>query len=614
MSARLNRETFIAAGLIVGLFVYVVLRAVLIPITIDEAATFFHYINLGKIWPGEAHWDANNHVLNSLLTWVSYKAFGDSEIALRIPNVLAGLLYLIFAYKLSFQIDRKLLRWALFLSLACSRLVLEFFSLTRGYGLSLGLLLTATFFMYRWMKTEKVGFLFLSGIGIQLATLANLSLLVPNLLFFGWVIYWSGIRKVGNVKLVVAIQLLNAAAIAQLVAISFELKERGLLYYGSDEGIGFWQITVRTLVENTFDPWGTQMMMIIPFIIFLAIIPLTLLVRRLFVSRTLSLTETFFPYLLVGCFAGNVSLHYLLGVNYPADRVALHYMLMFPCAIVFSAFAVMKNKNLQEKSKVICYLSVLPLFLIPLNLLVNSNISHSVLWRRDSSAKLFHQKLLSFQLQNGTDPTVMGYRMRLLPFNYYNFRNDGALSPIQSNGYRSDEADFQIAYLGLEADWSGYDTLFHITASDLHLMERKVKRKRKVIFTKRETKKDETDQEFIGWFREGIDSLSGKDLLWDIEIEMPEINEPFKAWISVVLGDVDHKQIAQEKINLHWLKASWKNGEKFKYHMLIPNIPDDAKYMKVFFWNIDKKPIRLGEVKLTLSEILEDSKKSSHLQ
>ncbi len=204
--------------------------------------------------------------------------------------------------------------------------------------------------------------------------------------------------------------------------------------------------------------------------------------------------------------------------------------------------------------------------------------------------------------------------MRSLPFNYYNFRNDGALSPIQSNGYRSDEADFQIAYLGVEADWSTYDTLFHHTASDLHLMERKVKRKRKIIFTKHETKRDETDQEFIGWFGEGIDSLSGKDLLWDIEMEMPEIKEPFKAWIAVALDDVNHKQIAQDKIVLHWLKASWKNGEKFKYHMVMPNIPADAKYMKVFFWNIDKKPIRLGEVKLTLSEILEDSKKSSHLQ
>lgn len=117
MSAKFDRETLVATGLILGPFLYIIIRAVLIPITYDEAATFFHYVHIGTFWPGEAHWDANNHILNSWLTWLSYTAFGNSEFILRIPNVLAGLLYLTFSQRLSFQIDRKPLRWALFLSL-----------------------------------------------------------------------------------------------------------------------------------------------------------------------------------------------------------------------------------------------------------------------------------------------------------------------------------------------------------------------------------------------------------------------------------------------------------------------------------------------------------------
>ncbi|MDP6908124.1 MAG: hypothetical protein QF371_01400, partial [Flavobacteriales bacterium] len=250
----------------------------------------------------------------------------------------------------------------------------------------------------------------------------------------------------------------------------------------------------------------------------------------------------------------------------------------------------------------------------PINLLANINLSHTVLWDRDASARTFYEMLLNMKNAQPDSPTVMGYRMRSLPFNYYNFRNNGMLSPIQSNGYRSDEADYQIGYLGMEADWSAYDTLFHHTESDLYLMGRKVKRERKIIFTKEERKEEKTGQEFIEWFGEGIDTLNGKDLLWDIQIEMPEIIGPFEAWVSVALDDMDHKQIAQEKIVLDWLRPSWKKGDVFNYYMVMPNIPEEAKYMKVFFWNIHKTPIELGVVKITLFEILPDHKNSSNLQ
>ncbi|MBL4586215.1 MAG: hypothetical protein JKX84_04035 [Flavobacteriales bacterium] len=614
MTIKLTREVMLAIGLIGCLLVYLILRAVNVPITYDEAATFFHYVHTGRFWPGEAHWDANNHVFNSLLTWLSYTVFGNSIVALRLPNLLAGLLYLIFAFKLSFRLDGKMLRWALFLSLVTSRLVLEFFALSRGYGLSMGLMLMAIYFLYGWMKTDRILLLLLASAGIQLATFSNLSLLLVNLLFFGWIIFWYVLGAPRNRLAIVAIQLMNVAAMYWLINLSFALKERGLLYYGSDEGDTFWKVTVSTLTEFTFDPWGDQLIKVMPVILLAVTISILLFLKKTITDKVFRLPEILFPYLFVGCIVGNILLHHLLGVNYPADRVALYYMILLPSALTFSLYAVAKNQRFQGWKKRSFQLMAVVLFIIPINFVFTANITHSTLWIRDASAQLFHEKLISIRQESELEPTVVGYRMRELPFNYYNVVNNGALSPLQWAGYRSDEADFQIAYLGVEADWSAYDTLLHDAVSDLYLLERKVKRERKLLFSKQYRPSKENADSFIEWFGADIDSLRGKDLLWDLEMEMPALKSPFAAWISVTVEDTLGQQIVQESIVLDRVRTSWNEGEVFRYHLIIPNIPEDSRRMKVFFWNIHNVPIKLGGVKIRLSEILDDSDKSSNLQ
>jgi hypothetical protein len=104
-----NADRHIAIGLTALIGVYIMVRAALVPITYDEAATFFHYVHHGKFLPGDAHWDANNHILNSALTIVSNRFFGDGEFALRLPNVLAGLLFLFCSLRLSMLLTDRYL-------------------------------------------------------------------------------------------------------------------------------------------------------------------------------------------------------------------------------------------------------------------------------------------------------------------------------------------------------------------------------------------------------------------------------------------------------------------------------------------------------------------------
>src|SRR5215211_593620 len=82
----------IAVALLAGLFVANVYRAATQSLTIDEAFTYQLYLakNLRAIL---TDYDANNHVLFTLLAKISVSLFGTSEFAIRLPTLLGGLVY-----------------------------------------------------------------------------------------------------------------------------------------------------------------------------------------------------------------------------------------------------------------------------------------------------------------------------------------------------------------------------------------------------------------------------------------------------------------------------------------------------------------------------------------
>jgi hypothetical protein len=121
--------------------VFSVAKAWRAAITPDEARTYLDLVSqpFARMLDG---YDANHHVLNSLLCWVSVRLFGVSEFALRIPALLGGLLYLAVACRLS----RRLFGtgWFFLVSVALlvtNPLIVDNISLARGYGMGLAFML-----------------------------------------------------------------------------------------------------------------------------------------------------------------------------------------------------------------------------------------------------------------------------------------------------------------------------------------------------------------------------------------------------------------------------------------------------------------------------------------
>jgi len=124
--------------MLLAIWVYVLIRASNVAFTNDEA------ISYGVIHGVPTFVDsANNQWLNTWLMRVSQYAFGQSELALRLPNVAAFGLYGAAAIALLFEVrhlEAKVIGFAL---LVINPFLLEFFGLARGYGLSSAFLIAA---------------------------------------------------------------------------------------------------------------------------------------------------------------------------------------------------------------------------------------------------------------------------------------------------------------------------------------------------------------------------------------------------------------------------------------------------------------------------------------
>jgi hypothetical protein len=171
-----------ALTLLLFLFGVNVYRAATQSVTADEAMTYNLYV-----WPRLADtfnsYDANNHVLHTLLCKISVRTFGLTEFGLRVPSLAGGLLFLISVWRLArYVFGPGWFHACAFATVALNPQVLDYLSAARGYGLALGFLFWGLFLLTRYLAEDydpPVRVLYRAGIVLGLSVTANLVFLVP---------------------------------------------------------------------------------------------------------------------------------------------------------------------------------------------------------------------------------------------------------------------------------------------------------------------------------------------------------------------------------------------------------------------------------------------------
>lgn len=583
-------------------WIYIWLRAALITFQSDEAATFFMYVQPGNFLPPFSRVDANNHILNSFLTWISFKSFGSSPLSLRLPNVFAALVYFYFIYKISRQINWSFARWGFILLSAGTHFLLEFFSYSRGYGLSLAFLTGALYYMILVLKEIRLKPTILATLYIILAIAANLNMIFTGLSIFTFLVIrlisvYKSINKRDFITGIFVISMAGGLSSFYLADFSFQIRQVAGFYYGASTG--FLPVTVNSLskmISGNFNIF----IEILAVSTFLTAILVTIYQSRIKNKRLPRIDRySLFTGILMINLIGAILLNLIFRVNYQEDRAAMHLIPVFYGMVFFGIdrlFPVLKRYSL---------VLLLPFLIIPVFSIRQVSLDKTVYGDSLQVPVSYFQHIINESHRKDYPPVVSSYQARRQVWAYMNFRSGGTLNPLMSNDFPNKSADFIILELPLPDSLTGQ---FEAVLTDRNTQTALLRNKKPSEFT---LYKSSTPEECImkstvyhDLLRIETDSLAGQSLRLEADLHVESHKKPLEAAIVVELFDKDRKTLVYEAIDLDQLRPDWdSNNSPFRHVYLIHNIPPESRSLLIYFWNKKKALINhiSGEVTFKLA-------------
>lgn len=593
--------------LTVFVFLYLILRSIYVPFVYDEAATFFIYIRLNEWLPWHSYWDANNHLLNSALGVICYQLFGKSEFVLRLPSLLSFLFYSIAVIGISRFFSRAALRYGFVTVMLTMPGLLEFFALARGYGLSISFLTLSVWFALKYVRDDGTGKAF-AAIWLMIAAIAsNMSLLNSGILTLGLIsiVWWlrNDFQKIGLYLLLIVPVI---GMLLFFAAYSMALKERGLLYYGSQTEL--WSVTFKSfslMMAGSDMIWMRISLALAFFVAFFwgLYTVLKSFLRLEFVS-TLN-----YVYLL---FAGNVMaiavMNLFLKVNLPEDRTGIY---LFPLLVILMFFLVNEiSSTVKEVSK--HDLILVPILAMVLPLLWMVNFSYTSVYKDNYFPKRFVDKIYSEWKVNGDEypPLVGGTKGRDYPLAWESYVRDERVTRIEKDGFPNQFCDFIMVEREFYDKFTNhYELLDSTSVTGYRLMKRKQFLTREHIGSVNCEESSGPDRtEYYNFEDFLVDSLEGNalELRWEVRVVVPA--DGWGGRLVYELKDRRDSVIDYQSIQLERLSHIYRNGIPLRVSMLIPKLTSRTYKLHCFFWNTDTIPLHLRSGKVDIMRLVERSR------
>jgi hypothetical protein len=429
------------------LIAYVVTLAIVVPFSIDEAWTWEEFVK-GEFWNvvTYAHPVPNNHILNSLLV-KPFHALSDSELSLRMPNILAFFLYLYAAYSISANLfTNKLLSLCLFVSLMLDTTLIHFFALCRGYGIGIGLLLFSISKLLLFSRSFNMRQLHISLLAAVLAVYASFTILPAYLAITVVAVY---LLYKHHHKLWASLKWPSLYVAILFCLIAYPLKQIvswDTFDYGGQQG--FLHDTLSTflidLLGSVAQQYHDGIIIIVCSLfifVFAAVIIKSLKARQPAVYFIM-------PFVLLFCICCINLEFYLAGIRFVNYRTALY---LYPLCILtlFSCIALYLStyKNFSKAFAVIVTSTLLYFFC------TNSYFNTIPEWRFDANTK----KVLSFirsENRNGSKARLYVYHYCAPAYHYYiSTKYSDAVAPVLNIGMDEANLDtFDYIYQGREYD------------------------------------------------------------------------------------------------------------------------------------------------------------------
>jgi hypothetical protein len=387
-----------------ALFVTNVYRAATQSITHDEALSYLWFASRPWAYIFSAY-DANHHVLNTILIKLTTSIFGLSELSMRLPSLAGGLIYLFTIYHLC----KLLLKKTVYLLPAIGLLtlnpfVLDFLVVARGYGLAMGFLLWSLYQLVAYL-TEPTNHsprrrLLKASIGLSLSLSSNLSFLYADLavavVFI--LIYLRGLsltrpafRRLASVVVDFCVPGALLATLVNIGPVSHATS--GQLYFGSPslreavQSVLYYSLCHaprerESLVCGPYDehPLAAVIFLLVLAGVLLAVLAVAIFRKRAAAASALMLLNGSF----ILCLVLIVAAHYTFGVLYPKDRTGIF---LLPLFILSFAYTAQYLESIWGKAALLLMPVHLVLLLVLVQHAMQFNLRYFSIWRFDASTK-----------------------------------------------------------------------------------------------------------------------------------------------------------------------------------------------------------------------------------
>ena len=591
-----DKLVFLLISVVLGGFL--VIRAIYVPMAHDEIATFYYFVQSGKVSPFLTNIDTNNHFLNSMLTWVSYRFFGPSPLALRLPNLIFAPVFFFFLYKITSHLKNRVFRFAFFISMAFTLHFIEFLALSRGYGISLALLLGSLWYLLEGISRQKLRYYSVSLLFIFVACTANLALINTYALMLAFVCIMLITSEINSFRLkAIAILAAGILPLSLVLVQIFYIKQHNGLIAGSPHD--FWGTTITSLFSYLFEATKSIANRIAT-VLFLAIaIACILSFYKQFKKKGVPGIRTYlFPYLLAGNLVSILLLGVFFKVNYPDDRIGIY---LYPLAIGSLIFLLDSLLTGKYATRLVALLFLV----IPVHFIVFANTSYSIWYKYDVIPARFYAKVMQNHKPGEMPPTIAGHGMRIFCWSYLDYLHGGVASSIFFTHFPDYMADFQIVNLKMIPGWQTvYDTVDYDPVSERHLLKVQKEHIYDALITRSIPETANCCSEFVPLAEGSADTLQNKCIRLDLKFALFSAQKPFNGRVVCDIWDKQHKSLRYEYIQFNWLRNVW-DGEidNFSNCMLVYNIPPEAAEYHIYIWNIDKTPVSINQGRIRINEL-----------
>ena len=436
-------------------FSYVIVRGFTVGITHDEALTY-KIINGDEVLKGTA----NHHWLNTQLSTLSTYLFGAKEFALRLPNVLSFAVFWFFLYRIAGNFLKSSATQLVLLLLLCGNpFILDFFSLCRGYGLSIAFVTASLFYLFRivHLKQDSGVSPYFSGTFFAILALsANLNTLNYFLVAQALILLSALVFKPKNRILILSVGIILSGIVLYFsLNHLFFLRNKNELYFGTQD----LNSSIDNLIYSSFYfREGFEGVSILRYGLYLLLLFagfLTLRKKQLFNPGTIAFI------VLISIFIALVAEHYLFEALYPINRSSLY---LYP--VILLAFLL----NIDGlKMKLVSIAVLLCSWIFILVSLPIYNFSNTMTWSEDSGIKTAMLLIKDDIKDNSIHIAECSWFYEPL-INYYRLEYQ---VPIQE--VFRDEIKHEAEYLLIQNEWTSnqnYTLLFLDRSSRLTVHKR----------------------------------------------------------------------------------------------------------------------------------------------